>query len=812
MSSRSQDSDAAAPNTSSARKSRFPELPPKYSSSRELRNKAEKMRRDRLNGLIEEMRALVPMICNKTKKSETTRSAILRLTANYLRVSRLFTQDSKAGEISGTSLVSEGLPHLESMDGFFFILSEDGRLLFVSENIDKFIGYSQIEMMGFPIFNFTHPADQSKIRKVLVSSFQPSLSEDTPAVCEGSGSASPERGPRQSFYIRLREKPLAKQDPPQYEHMHVVGHLRRQVDTVEHNTFIGVMRPVRDRPITELSLVESSQDQYITRHTPDGRIVYTDHRISTIAGYLPSEVRGKSAFNFFFAEDLPWTTMAMRHMFASSNGEGSTVYRLFTQTGELICLETRGFLEFNKTTNKIESFLCINTLIRPEDSERYLNEQKERFTPFISQLNLNNMVPGKQSEATSSSLSSLVSFSMLPSPVSVISKPTTNDSTSPPSMTSPRSRNSLKRSFAEVSNSQKEEDTIKERLESKILKSEKNLKRKQDDDDEGEKQQQRKRGNWQYTVRTEPVHRTEDGMRVMEIEEQFSHPDHAEQGVYKDQEGKMELQLLMNEMNKSLPGSSYTLNQNTGSNFPTDEELSQTKSQLTSVGVAGAGPRRVCSVIKMLPHRQEHVQKNCLETDQARVQPNTNNLPTIMDHLESPTNPIGSTTNHQPIFSNHLENPRNHLQNPSINQQNPSNHMQSPSNHLQNTTNPLDNDGSLADLLPQPSFNHSLNNSITRESDLIKQELINSSCSEAERIAEKLKAMLAPLSEQQNRSNSQEVSSLNLGKHPDQNQGGPAHTDLLEVLNQELIFPLDGATSEEKQLSIFKDEIPATSS
>ena len=42
----------------------------------------------------------------------------------------------------------------------------------------------------------------------------------------------------------------------------------------------------------------------------------------------------------------------------------------------------------------------------------------------------------------------------------------------------------------------------------------------------------------------------------------------------------MELQLLMNEMNKCLPGSSYTLNQNTGSNFPTDEELSQTKSQV----------------------------------------------------------------------------------------------------------------------------------------------------------------------------------------------------------------------------------------
>ena len=167
------------------------------------------------------------------------------------------------------------------MDGFFFILSEDGRLLFVSENIEKFIGYSQviiaqffifliplhlqIEMMGFPIFNFTHPADQSKIRtslqRIETTADNPELSASPcsstphpPAPCSSTPHSPaphqpspPERGARQSFYIRLREKPLAKQDRPQYEHMHVVGHLRRQVDTVEHHTFIGVMRPVRDR-------------------------------------------------------------------------------------------------------------------------------------------------------------------------------------------------------------------------------------------------------------------------------------------------------------------------------------------------------------------------------------------------------------------------------------------------------------------------------------------------------------------------------------------------------------------------------------
>ena len=102
-----------------------------------------------------------------------------------------------------------------------------------------------------------------------------------------------------------------KRDLVQYEHMNVVGHIKTVAEGSE--VFVGLMRPVKDRPITELSLMEASQDQYLTRHLPDGRIIYTDHRISTIAGYSPSEVNGKSAFNFFYAEDLPWTTMAMRH-------------------------------------------------------------------------------------------------------------------------------------------------------------------------------------------------------------------------------------------------------------------------------------------------------------------------------------------------------------------------------------------------------------------------------------------------------------------------------------------------------------------
>ena len=35
------------------------------------------------------------------------------------------------------------------------------------------------------------------------------------------------------------------------------------------------------RPISELQLKEVSKDQYMTRHLPDGRIIFADHRYLT---------------------------------------------------------------------------------------------------------------------------------------------------------------------------------------------------------------------------------------------------------------------------------------------------------------------------------------------------------------------------------------------------------------------------------------------------------------------------------------------------------------------------------------------------
>lgn len=54
--------------------------------------------------------------------------------------------------------------------------------------------------------------------------------------------------------------------------------IKAAINRIGTHILVSFVRVVKDRPITELSLVESTQDEYITRHGLGGNIVYTDHR------------------------------------------------------------------------------------------------------------------------------------------------------------------------------------------------------------------------------------------------------------------------------------------------------------------------------------------------------------------------------------------------------------------------------------------------------------------------------------------------------------------------------------------------------
>ncbi|ODN03927.1 Aryl hydrocarbon receptor nuclear translocator-like protein 1 [Orchesella cincta] len=407
------------------------------------------MRRDKLNTYISELSTLVPIVAMATKRMDKT--SVLRLSANFLRIHLSLKQNQK--KETTNKYAPNGLEAqlssvlLDSMEGFMLIVTSSGKIVYVSDTVEKLLGHSQLDLMGQSLYTVCHNGDVELLRHHLQPSkpFDPTKDNDpesaeavmecvprSPSFYGGrpeeamSGLSS---GERRSFYIRLAERTMARGDPTRHVTVHMIGVLRppskkddkkankkkdcSSTTAGDEHLLVCVARPFRNKGITELSLMEAIQDEYVTRHLPDGRIIYTDHRIAFVAGYLTEEVMGMSAFNFIHQDDLPWATVANRQMFSSVEGQGYSVYRLRSKTGTLIYLRTRGYLEFNKTTQKVESFVCINTLLTSEEGDKELEKERERITPFIT---------FQQVTTTSTNASSSNVLPSTPSSESIVSK------------------------------------------------------------------------------------------------------------------------------------------------------------------------------------------------------------------------------------------------------------------------------------------------------------------------------------------------------------------------------------------------------
>nr|XP_027228744.1 aryl hydrocarbon receptor nuclear translocator-like protein 1 [Penaeus vannamei] len=374
---------------------------PLPSSSREMRNIAEKMRRDKLNNYVTELASIVPLVSGANKRVDKT--SVLRLAANFIRIhkkkSKWINVMPKRKIIThfNTSYLTVCLP--QAIGGFLMVVTSTGKVLYVSEAMEEIFGHSQVDLLGRSIYHVIHPEDYEIIQEQLNS-------KDTS---------------RRSFFCRMMEKALSRNDPSRYEIVHIVGSIRMLLQSAGHDQvaetardscdkslsdgedrmgsdsdgddahsapavskvgthlLVAFVRVVKDRPITELSLVESTQDEYITRHSMDGKILYTDHRISFVTGLMPQEVLGTSAFHYMHPDDLVWSIVAHKLMFSSSQGQGMVSYRLKCKGSKFVTLRSRGYIESNKQTGQAETFVCINTVVRSTCvSDEYETEACQR--------------------------------------------------------------------------------------------------------------------------------------------------------------------------------------------------------------------------------------------------------------------------------------------------------------------------------------------------------------------------------------------------------------------------------------------------
>ncbi|XP_034254638.1 neuronal PAS domain-containing protein 1-like isoform X2 [Thrips palmi] len=405
-------------------------------SSRLLRNKAEKQRRDRVAKLVNEMGEKVPLVKQCAKRPD--KITILRLSASFLRQHHIF---KTLFEASGSLTQPMSRLHigqeceelvLEHLGAMFFVLDQSGKIVYVHKGVENYLGHQEVDLLGLDFKKLVHEQDHQSIQLCLkpdgepfralesIASSEDSSSDDTgtststsadspvgeapsspsSAVATTGGTAGTAMRTYQSrsFRVHVHHKATGREEP-QWERVQGTGklilidvpgaagaresshgHRRRSQDSERTVLFAFAMQLVRNLPCPTTAILPLCNDEYKTRHTMDGCFIESDHRIAFVSGYMQSEVVGSNAFQFMHPKDGLWAKVALEQMFKNNIPTGFSVYRLRGRNGAWIFLRTEGFLEKNPDTHAYDSFVCINKRVTRAEAIRVQNDMRRNLS------------------------------------------------------------------------------------------------------------------------------------------------------------------------------------------------------------------------------------------------------------------------------------------------------------------------------------------------------------------------------------------------------------------------------------------------
>uniref|UniRef100_A0A8C3A3S9 Hypoxia-inducible factor 1-alpha n=1 Tax=Cyclopterus lumpus TaxID=8103 RepID=A0A8C3A3S9_CYCLU len=301
--------------------------------------------------------------------SSLDKASIMRLIISYLRMRKVLSTDEPMTE-DETELESQlNGSYLKALEGFLLVLSEDGDMIYLSENVNKCLGLAQFDLTGLSVFDFIHPCDQEELREMLLHK-------------TGSKKAK-EPNTERSFFLRMKctltsRGRTVNVKSATWKVLHCSGHVR-VYDTHTEEPTNGHKEPpvpylvlICD-PIQHPSNIEVPLDTktFLSRHTMDMKFTYCDERITELMGYAPEDLLNRSVYEYYHALDSDHLTKTHHNLFAK--GQVSTgQYRMLAKRGGFVWVETQATVIYNNKNSQPQCVVCVNFVLSGIQEEKLI--------------------------------------------------------------------------------------------------------------------------------------------------------------------------------------------------------------------------------------------------------------------------------------------------------------------------------------------------------------------------------------------------------------------------------------------------------
>ncbi|KAJ8248305.1 hypothetical protein GJAV_G00240590 [Gymnothorax javanicus] len=336
--------------------------------------------------------------------SHLDKASIMRLTISFLRARKLVSccPDNDTEEDRQMDSL-----YLKSLEGFVTVVTTDGDMVFLSENISKFMGLTQVELTGHSIFDFTHPCDHEEIRENL--SFKTGT---------GFGKKSKDMSTERDFFMRMKctvtnRGRTVNLKSASWKVLHCTGQVkvynasppRILCNYKEPPLTCVVMLCV---PIAHPSNIDMPLDSktFLSRHSMDMKFTYCDDRVHDLMGYCPEDLLGRSVYDFYHALDSESVTRS--HQNLCTKGQAvSGLYRMLAKHGGYVWVETQGTVIYNSRNSQPQCIVCINYVLSDIEEKSMIlsTDQTESLFKPQSVLGMNSffrqvraLPPGEDSE------------------------------------------------------------------------------------------------------------------------------------------------------------------------------------------------------------------------------------------------------------------------------------------------------------------------------------------------------------------------------------------------------------------------------